>query len=163
MLTDKYLRVLCEAGVIDAGLRDAALDAELTFRTEPPPITAISYVRQKATQDVRYKLVSLLKLPDLYSLDRLDLSAETSVDTAAQARITSVMQRLSDPAFLRQAGLIGHQLLGDGNPAKLAWSFVLYERGADRNHVRIHADSTEPVRPQFRCQVAAGLTANCAR
>ena len=51
------------------------------------------------------------------------------------------MQRLSDPAFLRSAGMFGHQLLGDGDPAKLAWSFVLYERGADRNHVRIHADS----------------------
>ena len=88
VLTDKYLRILCEAGIIDAALRDAALDAELTFRTEPPPISTVSWVKQKATQDVRYKLVSLLKLPDLYSLDRLDLTAESSVDTAAQARIT---------------------------------------------------------------------------
>jgi membrane peptidoglycan carboxypeptidase len=141
VLTDKYLRGLCEAGIIDPALRDAALDAELTFRTEPPPISMVSWVKEKAVQDVRYKLVSLLKLPDLYSLDRLDLAVESSVDTAAQSRITAVMQRLGDPAYLRQAGLIGHQLLGDGNPAKLTWSFVLYERGNDVNHVRIHADS----------------------
>ena len=25
--------------------------------------------------------------------------------------------------------------------SKVTWSFVLYERGADRNYVRIHADS----------------------
>src|SRR5207302_4156157 len=87
VLTDKYLRVLYEAGIIDPALRDAALDAELKFRYQPPPISAISYVRQKATEDVRNKLVTMLKVPDLYMLDRLALSAETSVDTAAQSRL----------------------------------------------------------------------------
>jgi membrane peptidoglycan carboxypeptidase len=140
-LTNKYLRLLCDAGVINPGLRDAALHSKLTFRTEAPPITAVSQVGQKAIQNVRNKLVSLLKLPDLYSLDRLDLNAKTSIDTAAQARVSEVLQKLSDPAFLRFAGMVGHQLLGDGNPAKITWSFVLYERGGDRNYVRIHADS----------------------
>src|SRR4051812_23014482 len=140
-LTDKYLRLLCDAGVINLALRDAALHSALPFRTEAPPITAVSYVGQKATQNVRNKLVSLLKLPDLYSLDRLDLSAKTSIDTAAQARVTAVLQKLSDPTFLDSAGMVGHQLLGDGSPAKITWSFVLYERGGDRNYVRIRADS----------------------
>src|SRR4051794_10452606 len=141
LLTAKYLPMLCEAGVIDPALRDAALHSKLTFRTEAPPITAVSYVGQKATQDVRNKLVSLLKLPDLYSLDRLDLSVEASVDTATQARVTAVLQKLSDQSFLKSAGLVGHQLLGDGNPVQITWSFVLYEQGGDRNYVRIHADS----------------------
>src|SRR6266568_5164423 len=141
VLTDKYLRVLYEAGIIDPALRDAALDAALHFQAQPPPFRAVSYVRQKATEDVRNKLVTLLKLPDLYSLDRLDLSAETAVDIAAQARVSGVLQRLSDPAFLRASGMVGKQLLGDGNPAKVTWSFVLYQRGPDRSFVRIHADS----------------------
>src|SRR4051794_12781930 len=141
VLTNQYLRLLCEAGVIDPALRDAALHSKLTFRTEASPITAVSQVSQKAIQNVRNKLVSLLKLPDLYSLDRLDLSAKTSIDTAAQTRVSEVLQKLSDPTFLHSAGMIGHQLLGDGNPAKITWSFVLYERGGDRNYVRIHADS----------------------
>ena len=140
-LTDRYLRVLCDAGVIEAGLRDAALAAPLHFRDVPPPISAVSYVRQKATEDVRNKLATLLQLPDLYSLDRLDLRVKTALDTAAQARVTAVLQRLSDPTFLRSSGMIGKQLLGSGDPAKVAWSFVLYERGEDRNYVRIHADS----------------------
>src|SRR4051812_9410591 len=141
VLTNKYLHLLCDAGVINRALHDAALHSELTFRTEAPPMTALSHVGQKAIQNVRNKLVSLLKLPDLYSLDRLDLSAKTSIDTAAQARVSETLQKLSDPAFLRSAGMMGHQLLGDGNPAKITWSFVLYERGGDRNYVRIHADS----------------------
>ena len=140
-LTDRYLRILFAAGVIEPGLRDAALAAALRFRDAPPPLSAVSYVHQKATEDVRNKLATLLKLPDLYSLDRLDLNARTAFDTAAQARVTAVLQRLSDPAFLRSSGMIGKQLLGSADPAKVAWSFVLYERGEDRNYVRIHADS----------------------
>ena len=140
-LTNRYLGILCEAGIIDLELRDAALAAKLGFRSAPPPVSAVAYVPQKATEDIRDKLVSLLGLPDLYSLDRLDLSAKTSLDTAAQARVTDVMQRLSDPKFLRSSGMIGKQLLGEGNPADVTWSFVLYQRGADRNYVRIHADS----------------------
>ncbi|MBV8777963.1 MAG: transglycosylase domain-containing protein, partial [Alphaproteobacteria bacterium] len=44
-LTDKYLRVLSDAGVIDPRLRDAALEAELHFRDQPPPVTAVSFLR----------------------------------------------------------------------------------------------------------------------
>ena len=99
LLTAKYLPILCEAGLIDPALRDAALHSELTFRTEAPPITAVSYVGQKATQDVRNKLVSLLKLPDLYSLDRLDLSVDASIDTATQARVTRCFRSSPTQAF----------------------------------------------------------------
>ena len=141
VLTDKYIRALYNAGLITPALRDVALDAELRFRSEPPPIAAVSYVQNKATEEVHNRLVGLLKLPDLYALDRLDLSAKTSVDTAAQIRVASVMQRLADPNFLRASGMIGKNLLGDGDPSKVTWSFVLYERGEDRNYVRIHADS----------------------
>ncbi len=159
-LTDRYLRILCAAGVIDPALRDAALAAKLHFRTQPPPLSTVSYVREKATEDVRDKLVGLLKLPDLYSLDRLDLSAQTSVDTAAQERVISVLQRLSDPAFLHANGMVGKQLLGGGDPAKVTWSFVLYERGADRNYVRIRADSlNEPFDLNSGAKLMMGSTA----
>ena len=141
-LTDKYLHALSDAGVIEPRLRDSALAAHLHFREHPPAVDAGSYVRQKATEDIRDKLVSLLKLPDLYSLDRLDLTADTSIDTAAQARVTAVLQKLSDPAFLRASGMIGKQLLSPRDPAaKVTYSFVLYERGANANYLRVRADS----------------------
>ena len=140
-LTDKYLRALGDAGIIEPRLRDAALAAHLYFRDRPPALDTVSYIRQKATEDIRDKLVSLLKLPDFYSLDRLDLTAETSIDTAAQGRVTSVLQKLSDPAFVRANGMVGKQLLGGGNLANVTYSFVLYERGANANYLRVRADS----------------------
>ena len=140
-LTDKYLRVLSDAGIIDPQLRDAALAAPLRFREQPPPVSAQASAREKATEDTRAKLVSLLKLPDFYSLDRLDLSAETTIDTAAQARVMGFLQRLSEPAFVRAQGMVGQQLLGGADPAKVTYSFVLYERGAAGNFLRVRADS----------------------
>src|SRR4051794_3751844 len=141
-LTDSHLRLLCDSGVIDPQLRDAALAADLKFREQPPLVSAVTQVRQKSTEEVRNRLVYLLGVQDLYVLDRLDLTAETSIDTGAQARITSMLQKLSDRSFVQQAGMVGHNLLGGGEDmSKITWSFVLYERGADRNFVRIHADS----------------------
>ena len=107
----------------------------------PPGGAGGSYVQRKSTEQVRNRLVGLLHLPDLYALDRLDLTVETSIDTDTQARVANVMERLSDPAFLRSAGMYGHGLLNGADPSKVAWSFVLYERGDGRNHVRVHADS----------------------
>jgi membrane peptidoglycan carboxypeptidase len=140
-LTDNYLRLLAGAGIIDAGLRDAALHAELHFRGEIPPPAAMSFVGNKATDRIRAKLVALLHLPDFYALDRLDLTGYATVDTPTQKRVTDVLSRLGDPAYVRSLGLVGHNLLGGENPARLTWSVVLYERGADRNYLRIHADS----------------------
>src|SRR6266403_1843286 len=99
-LCDRYIWALYDAGIVDRSLRDATLDAELKFRTEPPPITQVSYVKQKATEEVRARLMTMLGLPSFYSLDRLDLSAETTVDTAAQARVTAELQ-LGSTAKLR--------------------------------------------------------------
>jgi membrane peptidoglycan carboxypeptidase len=143
VMIDNHLYALAGAGIISPSLRDAALKAELHFRTEPPPAAAaVSYVQRKSTEEVRNRLVGLLHLQDLYALDRLDLTVETSVDTDTQARVASVMERLSDPKFLASAGMYGHGLLNGADPSKIAWSFVLYERGNDnRNHVRVHADS----------------------
>jgi membrane peptidoglycan carboxypeptidase len=140
-LTDQYLRKLSDAGVINPGLRDAALAAKLVYKTTLPPIDAASYLRQKATEDVRDKLVGMLGLPDLYSLDRLDLSVETSIDTAAQKRLTAMLQQLANPTFVREHDMVGKQLLGGGDLANVTWSFVLYQRGNNHNYLRIRADS----------------------
>src|SRR5262249_35010773 len=88
-LCDRYIWALYDAGYIDRNLRDGTLAAELKFKKEPPPITQVSWVKQKATEETRSRLMTTLGLPSLYSLDRLDLSAETTVDTATQARVTA--------------------------------------------------------------------------
>ena len=140
-LTDSYLRLLAGAGIIDPVLRDAALGARLHFRTQMPPPAAVSFVGNKATDHLRAELMTLLHLPDLYALDRVDVSGYGTVDTASQKRVTDVLERLGDPAYVRSLGLVGHDLLGGEKPGRLAWSVVLYERGAERNYLRVHADS----------------------
>ena len=46
---------------------------------------------RKATGAIRARLLTALGAPSLYSLDRLDLTAETTFDTPTQERITDVL------------------------------------------------------------------------
>ncbi|MGH7029726.1 MAG: transglycosylase domain-containing protein, partial [Stellaceae bacterium] len=140
-LTDRYLRRLSAGGIIDPKLRDAAHAAPLDFRAEQPPSSARSFFANQATDQLRDTLVSALHLPNLYALDRLDLSGWASIDSVAQQRISDVLARLGDPSYDRALGLVGRQLLGRADPSRLAWSVVLYERGSDCNYVRVRADS----------------------
>ncbi len=159
-LTDRYLRMLEAAGIVDPTLYDAASTARLQFQTKPPPPPTISYVGSKATEQLRDRLVGLLHLPDLYALDRLDVAGYASVDTEVQDRISQVLSRLGDPDYDKSLGLYGKQLLSGASPARLAWSVVLYERGDDRNYLRIHADSlNEPFDINSGAKLQLGSTA----
>ncbi len=159
-LSESYLRLLAAAGVIDPELRDSALAAELHFRTQLLPGVAAWFVGNKATDRLRNELVSRLHLPDLYALDRLDLTGYGTIDTPAQRRITEVLTQLGNPAYVRSLGLVGHNLLGAENPARLTWSVVLYERGVDRNYLRVHADSlNEPFNINSGAKLQLGSTA----
>jgi membrane peptidoglycan carboxypeptidase len=142
-LTNAYLRILAAAGVIDRGPRDAALRCRLDFTAMPPVAALGSFVERKADYAVQAELMAALGLPDLYALDRLDLSADVTIDGAAQKRVAAVLERLRDPRAVAALGLVGDHLLGAGDPGKVAWSVVLYERAHGRNLVRIHADSLD--------------------
>src|SRR6267378_1998638 len=159
-LADIYLRALAAAGVIDPALRDAALKVRLGFAPRPPAPTTGSFVRRKAVDAVRTELMIALGLPEVYRLDRLDLSADVSFDAAAQNRVAAILERLKDPREVKALGLVGDQLLGDADPAKVAWSVVLYERGSDRNLVRIRADSlNQPFAINSGAKLILGSTA----
>ncbi|HEX7967861.1 MAG TPA: glycosyl transferase family 51, partial [Stellaceae bacterium] len=131
------------AGVIGPALRDAALKADLRFRSTPPSPPASSFIERKAIDAVRTELMSTLGVANLYNLDRLDLAADVTIDAAAQDRVVGVLARLSDHDAVKSLGLVGDKLLGAEDPARVAYSVVLYERGADRNYVRVHADSLD--------------------
>ena len=159
-LTDNYLRLLAAAGIIDPALRDAALHVELRFQSAVQPPAVMSFVGNKATDRLRAKLMSVLHLPDLYALDRLDLTGYATIDTPTQKRVAEVLTRLGDRAQVKSLGLVGHNLLGSEDPARLTWSVVLYERGADRNYLRVHADSlNEPFDINSGAKLQLGSTA----
>ncbi|HQT47702.1 MAG TPA: transglycosylase domain-containing protein, partial [Acidocella sp.] len=141
-LTNAYLLELARDGVISPRLRDAALASKLQFRNRLSPPPQFSFADHKAAGWLQTELLTLLNLHDLWTLDRYDLTAYSTIDEAAQQRVTAVLTRLGDPAYDQSLGLFGKLMLSSGNnPALINWSFVLYERGADANVVRIHADS----------------------
>jgi len=143
VLADRHLHLLGSAGVIDPALRDAALKAELPFSAEAPAPPSLSFLGRKATGAIRARLLSALGVPSLYSLDRLDLTAQTTFDAVTQERVANVLAQLSDPAEVKALGLSGQNLLGTEDPGRVTYSVVLYERGADRNYLRVHADSLD--------------------
>lgn len=143
-LTNSHLRLLGSAGVISPALRDAALQARLQRRTQKVPTEAVSFVSQKAANAVRTHLAGMLGgSPSyrLYDLDRLDLSAASTLDAPVQAAVTQLLRDLRDPANAKAAGLSAKQLLDRGDPAKVVYSFTLYERGADANLLRVQTDN----------------------
>ncbi|HLI11395.1 MAG TPA: transglycosylase domain-containing protein [Alphaproteobacteria bacterium] len=159
-LTDSYLQYLGREQVIGQPLRDAALAAKLQFRAEPPLPASVLFAKRKAVDVVRTQLSSLLRIPTLYSLDRLDLTATTTIDEPTQQRVTEFLAQLGDPDHLRANGMLGRNLLGTENPRALNYSVVLYERGADRNYVRVHADSLdEPFDINSNAKLILGSTA----
>jgi membrane peptidoglycan carboxypeptidase len=142
-LTDSYLRALASAGVIDPAMRDAALARPLVFTPGPPALSARSFVERKAVDAVRMELMRVLALPQISSLDRMDLSADVSIDGSIQSRVGALLERLKDPREVSALGMTGDKLLGDEDPGNVAWSVVLYERGKDHNLIRVHIDSME--------------------
>ncbi len=141
-LADRYLRLLIAAGVIDDALGRVALAQRLQFAAEPPAAAEVPFVDQKAASAIRTELLDLLGVPSLYALDRLDLTAGTSIDLAAQRRLTSELQQLTDPMAARDLGLYGRHLLDpDHSGEPLIASLTLYERGDGVNYLRVQTDN----------------------
>jgi membrane peptidoglycan carboxypeptidase len=143
-LTDSYLRLMADAGVISPALRDAALAAPLHLRPQLPATARPDFVQRKATSALRTHISTLLDVPRAYDLERLDLEAETSLDGEAQALAAQVLTSLRTPAAAKAAGLYGPHLLDAGaDPSPLIYSFTLFERGPQANLLRIQADNID--------------------
>jgi membrane peptidoglycan carboxypeptidase len=140
--TDSYLRVMGRAGVIDGGLRDAALAQRL--RPQPgsgdPPA---AFVERKGANLVRTRVSGMLGMSALYDLDRLDLTARSALDAPAQHATARLLRSLSDPAAIQRLGLVGDNLLGGGDPAHVIYSVTVYERTPGGNRVRIQTDNLD--------------------
>ncbi|KQW64656.1 transglycosylase domain-containing protein [Variovorax sp. Root411] len=143
-LTDSYLRLMAEAGLISPELRDAALPLPLHLRPELPPTPRPDFVQRKAANALRTHISTLLGVPRVYDLERLDLEAESSLDGEAQAMVARVLAGLRTPAATKAAGLFGFHMLDPGSdPSPLVYSFTLFERGAQENLLRVQADNID--------------------
>src|SRR3546814_13265326 len=127
------LRLMADAGVISMSLRDAALRAPLNFADDAPPPRRLPPSSVKAINGTRFELMRMLREPSLYTLDRLDLTADSSLDASVQAEVTALLRSLDDPEQLKALGITVGRLM-NGDPAKCAYSFPRFLPGPGAHH-----------------------------
>lgn len=141
-LTDSHVRLLAANNIIDRPLADAALASKVVFRDWVAQPTIVPIVTNKGISVARSRLSSALGRP-LYDLDRLDLSATSTLQAELQGQVSEYLKSLADPAFAAQMGLIGERLLTPTSTTQVRYSFTLLERTADGSRVRVQTDSTD--------------------
>jgi len=141
-MTDSYLGLLAEHGVISPALRDVARAQRLAFRDFALDPIRPRVEAGKTLQVARTRLAGLLGV-SLQELDRLDLSATTTLDAELQAAVTEHLHRLADPEFAAAQGLVGERLLDADSAAAVRYSFTLLERGEAGFDVRMQTDNDD--------------------
>jgi membrane peptidoglycan carboxypeptidase len=141
-LTDSHIRLLAQNGVIDAPLSAAALASKVTYRDWQQQPTMQPIETTKGISVARSRLAALLNRP-LYDLDRLDLSATSTLQGELQTKATEYLKHLADPAFATEIGLMGERLLTPTSTTQVRYSFTLFELTPDGSRVRVQTDSTD--------------------
>lgn len=140
-LTDSYLRLLREEGMVAPPLASAALQQRLTFRDPATSPFNLRIEADKGLQVARQGLAGLLGV-SLYDLDRLDLRARTTLSASLQRDVTHYLKRLAEPEFAAELGLLGERLLPADRTQDVHYSFTLFERSDDAFRVRVQTDTT---------------------
>ncbi|HVM95270.1 MAG TPA: transglycosylase domain-containing protein [Candidatus Acidoferrales bacterium] len=138
-----YTDLLVQAGKITPGFAAAVRRMPVAFSPYTPPLAAQPFVERKGLNAVNTHLLTTLHMNSLYDLDRLDLSVDSTVDMTLQQEITQLFLDLADPAFVSAHNLKGEHLLRTGDPAKVIYSMVLFERTPSGNLARVHTDNLD--------------------
>lgn len=140
-LTDSYLRLLANQGVISPALRDAALNVKV--ERVPKSSSHYLFVTEQKTQNVlRARLAQMLGIKTNYDLDRLDLTVKSSIDYDMQQQVTAALKKLNDPVNARAASLVGERMLSPNNDlSSIIYSLVLFERSDKGNLLRVQTDN----------------------
>ena len=141
-LTDSYLRLLAEQGVISKSLRDAALQASSVRPLKSDQIQS-TFMTEKKTQNVlRTRLARTLGVKSNYELDRLDLTVKTTLDYNTQQAVTNALRRLNQPSEALAAGILGFRMLNENTDlTPIVYSLMLFERGKTGNLLRVQTDN----------------------
>jgi membrane peptidoglycan carboxypeptidase len=141
-LTDSYLRLMADQGVISPALRDATLQAS---NVKPPKSVAepAKFMTEKKTQNVlRTRLSKVLGMKSNYELDRLDLTVKTTLDYNTQQAVTNALRLLSQPSEARNAGIVGFRMLNENTDlTPIVYSLMLFERSKTGNLLRVQTDN----------------------
>lgn len=137
-----YLPLLAQEGIISPAMRDRVLATSLVFSDPATQTRLHPQPPSKPVQSLRIDLMQSLGVRDLYELNRLDLSARTTLDARANDAVTARLISLRDPAVAAQNGMVGFRLLSPEMTGNVVYSFNLYERLPDGNNVlRVQTDN----------------------
>ena len=155
-----YFRLLEKDGIISPELTKAALSIPLTFKPGAPFPPPISLLRRKGMNALRTDLLDLLGIKTLYELDRLDLTADTTLDFETQQKVNTILNSLYDPEFLREQGFISPYILNTGDPGKVIYSISLFESRPEGNFLRVQSDTlNRPLNISTGIKLELGSTA----
>ncbi|MFO6423607.1 transglycosylase domain-containing protein [Motilimonas sp. KMU-193] len=140
-LTDSYIRLFMQQGMISGPLMAAALEAKTQFRDFKTAPALMRVENSKGLQLSRARLSQLLAT-QFYDLDRMDLTANTSLNIPLQRAASDYLTKLADPEVAKQAGLIGHRLLAPEHTAQVNYSFTLMQQSPQGFKVRVQTDNT---------------------
>ena len=155
-----HVAELTRRGVIGPALARALDSAQLGFVPAAWEPDAASFDKKKAANLIRIQLLELLGVGSLYDLDRLHLDVQSTIDPALQDHVMSLFEKLHDPSFVAARGLRGERLLQQGDPAKVIYSLVLFERTPLGNALRVNADNlNEPMDLNSGLKAELGSTA----
>lgn len=141
-LCDSYVRLLAQNGTISEALSKAAQIQPLLFRDFSNNDAVPQVANNKGVNVVRNRLGPLFDT-SLYSLDRMDLTVTTTLNSRLQEQISLYLKNLENPDVANSFGLIGKYLLTRGQTDDISYSFTLFERTAKGNMVRVQTDTTQ--------------------
>jgi membrane peptidoglycan carboxypeptidase len=140
---DAYTKLLSLQEIISPSFAAELLATRLDYLPRAPIAPPVSYVDRKAPNAIRNALLRDLGVSDLYTLDRLDLTVDSSVDPVLQGKVADMLQKLSEPEFVDAHGLRQEHLLLNSDPSKVIYSLMLFERTEQGNLLRVQVDSLD--------------------
>lgn len=140
-LTNTYLDLLAKERIISPTLRDAAKSVTLSLRRAIPKTQSISFVQRKAANAIRTRLLQLMKYPQLYDLDQVDVTVRSTMNNEANEMVTNILRQIKDAQSVKRFGLSGARNLDRGDPSKVIYSLTLFEHVGDANLLRVQTDN----------------------
>src|SRR5215470_3303269 len=139
---EAYGDLLLKAGVIDRELHRELRETPLLFggRVDQTPI---DFAERRAPNAIREDVRRTLGVRSPYEMDRLHLEIDSTIDGALQDSATRLFRRLGDKAFVDARGLRGEHLLLTGDPSRVVYSLLLFERTPAGNLLRVQADNLD--------------------
>ena len=137
----QFARLMARGGIIEKEMADAIENTSIRYLGSGPATPQPSSYKNKAANAVRITTMEYLGINNVYDLNRLHLSVQSSIDVPLQQKVTNLLNSLGDPTVVAAKGLKGEYLLNDADPKKIVYSFLLVEPTPHGNLIRVQADN----------------------